>query len=261
MACPVDHTMLDPAIQDDPWDLYQDLHDRCPVFPMPEIGAVMVTRYEDVRFVLTNPELFSSAGRERRHQERPAGRQRSPVRTDPARARLGPRRDAAANRPTGPHRVPSARRQGLPPATYQGDGRPHRRRHDGVDRWADRQRHVRVQPRLRDAAARDHHRRGTRPRPLGDPPVQPLGRGDVGARHATADGARTVGDGGDRARGTASPRGRVRAAPPRTERRPDLDARTRPRGRGRRRAAHRRRTAEPHAPTRDRRVRDHDERR
>jgi cytochrome P450 len=63
LACPVDHTMLDPAIQDDPWDFYQELHERCPVFPMPEIGAVMVSRYEDVRFVLTNPELFSSSGR------------------------------------------------------------------------------------------------------------------------------------------------------------------------------------------------------
>ncbi len=63
LACPVDHTMLDPAIQDDPWDFYQELHEQCPVFPMPEIGAVMVTRYEDVRFVLTNPDLFSSSGR------------------------------------------------------------------------------------------------------------------------------------------------------------------------------------------------------
>ena len=63
LACPVDHTMLDPAIQDDPWDFYTELHEQCPVFPMPEIGAVMVTRYDDVRFVLTNPELFSSSGR------------------------------------------------------------------------------------------------------------------------------------------------------------------------------------------------------
>ena len=63
LACPVDHTMLDPEIQNDPWDFYQDLHEHCPVFPMPEIGAVMVSRYDDVRFVLTNPELFSSSGR------------------------------------------------------------------------------------------------------------------------------------------------------------------------------------------------------
>ena len=63
LACPIGNTMLDPAIQDDPWHFYQDLHEQCPVFPMPEIGAVMVSRYEDVRFVLTNPELFSSSGR------------------------------------------------------------------------------------------------------------------------------------------------------------------------------------------------------
>ena len=63
LACPVGRTMLDPVVQDDPWDFYRELHESCPVFPMPEIGAVMVTRYEDVRFVLTNPELFSSSGR------------------------------------------------------------------------------------------------------------------------------------------------------------------------------------------------------
>ena len=63
LACPIGNTMLDPAIQDDPWDFYRDLHEQCPVFPMPQIGAVMVSRYEDVRFVLTNPELFSSSGR------------------------------------------------------------------------------------------------------------------------------------------------------------------------------------------------------
>jgi cytochrome P450 len=63
LECPVDHTMLDPAVQDSPWDFYEQLHATCPVFPMPEIGAVMVTRYDDVRFVLTNPELFSSSGK------------------------------------------------------------------------------------------------------------------------------------------------------------------------------------------------------
>jgi len=63
IECPVDHTILDPAVQDAPWDFYAELHERCPVFPMPELGAVMVTRYEDVRFVLTHPELFSNSGR------------------------------------------------------------------------------------------------------------------------------------------------------------------------------------------------------
>jgi len=63
MACPVDRTILDPAVQDDPWDFYNELHAQCPVFPMPEIGGVMVTKYEDVRFVLTRPDLFSNSGR------------------------------------------------------------------------------------------------------------------------------------------------------------------------------------------------------
>lgn len=63
MACPVDHTILDPEIQDAPWDFYNELHARCPVFPMPEIGGVMVTKFEDVRFVLTRPDLFSNSGR------------------------------------------------------------------------------------------------------------------------------------------------------------------------------------------------------
>ena len=63
MACPVDRTILDPAVQDDPWDFYNELHAQCPVFPMPEIGGGMVTKYEDVRFVLTRPDLFSNSGR------------------------------------------------------------------------------------------------------------------------------------------------------------------------------------------------------
>lgn len=62
MECPVNDTILDPAIQDSPWDFYDALHQKCPVFPMPEIGAVMVSKYDDVRFVLTHPELFSSSG-------------------------------------------------------------------------------------------------------------------------------------------------------------------------------------------------------
>ena len=63
LDCPVAQSMLDPAIQDSPWDFYRELHEQCPVFPMPEIGGVMLTKYDDVRFVLTNPDLFSSSGR------------------------------------------------------------------------------------------------------------------------------------------------------------------------------------------------------
>ncbi len=63
MACPVDHSILDPAIQDDPYDFYNEVHATCPVMPVPDMGGVLVTKYDDVRFVLTRPDLFSSSGR------------------------------------------------------------------------------------------------------------------------------------------------------------------------------------------------------
>ena len=63
MECPVDHTILDPAIQDDPYEFYGEVHAKCPVMPLPEVDGVLVTKYDDVRFVLTRPDLFSSSGR------------------------------------------------------------------------------------------------------------------------------------------------------------------------------------------------------
>ncbi|MEP1123977.1 MAG: cytochrome P450 [Ilumatobacter sp.] len=63
MACPVDHSILDPKVQDDPYDFYREAHATCPVMPVPEVGGVLVTKYDDVRFVLTRPDLFSSSGR------------------------------------------------------------------------------------------------------------------------------------------------------------------------------------------------------
>lgn len=55
-----DFSMLDPAISSDPWDFYQLLHAQCPVYQMPETGAFLVTRYDDLRQVLRDPETFSS---------------------------------------------------------------------------------------------------------------------------------------------------------------------------------------------------------
>jgi len=53
-------SFLDPAIQDDPFETYDDLRQNCPVYKLPETGLFMVTRYEDVREVLTTPSIFSS---------------------------------------------------------------------------------------------------------------------------------------------------------------------------------------------------------
>jgi len=51
---------LDPAVLDDPFEAYAELHERCPVFEMPQTGLFLVTRYEDARMVLTDTATFSS---------------------------------------------------------------------------------------------------------------------------------------------------------------------------------------------------------
>ena len=56
----IEGSFLDPAVQSDPFPFYRQLHERCPVYRMPETGFYLVTKYDDVREVLTHPELFSN---------------------------------------------------------------------------------------------------------------------------------------------------------------------------------------------------------
>jgi cytochrome P450 len=51
---------MDQAVQSCPWDFYRQLHERSPVYRMPETGFVLVTSWEDCRAVLGDPETFSS---------------------------------------------------------------------------------------------------------------------------------------------------------------------------------------------------------
>lgn len=53
-------SFFDPAVQDDPFDAYDTMRERCPVHRLPENGLYMVTRYDDVKSVLTDRENFSS---------------------------------------------------------------------------------------------------------------------------------------------------------------------------------------------------------
>jgi cytochrome P450 len=53
-------SFLDPAVQDDPFEVYARMHDECPVYRMPETGLYMVSRYDDVRRVASTPAEFSS---------------------------------------------------------------------------------------------------------------------------------------------------------------------------------------------------------
>jgi cytochrome P450 len=55
-----DFSLLDPAVQSDPRPFYALLHEERPVYRMPETGMYLVTRYDDVRAVLRDPETFSN---------------------------------------------------------------------------------------------------------------------------------------------------------------------------------------------------------
>ena len=60
-----DYSLLDPAVQADPFPFYRKLHQECPVYRMPETGMYVVTRFEDLKYVLRTPEIFSSDVRSR----------------------------------------------------------------------------------------------------------------------------------------------------------------------------------------------------
>ena len=71
MKSPEDFSMLDPKVSSEPWDLYQVLHEQCPVYQMPETGAFVVTRYEDLRAVLKNHEIPECAPAPAHHRAPP----------------------------------------------------------------------------------------------------------------------------------------------------------------------------------------------
>ena len=60
MKNPSDFSLLNPAVSSEPWDFYEVLHEQCPVYQIPETGAYVITRYDDLRAVLKNHDVFSS---------------------------------------------------------------------------------------------------------------------------------------------------------------------------------------------------------
>jgi cytochrome P450 len=52
-------SLMDPAIQEDPYDYYRVLREQAPVYRMPDLGAYLVTRYADVQHVIAHPEIWS----------------------------------------------------------------------------------------------------------------------------------------------------------------------------------------------------------
>ena len=55
-----DHSLMDDAIQQDPYPYYVALHAQAPVYRMPDTGAYLVSRYRDVQYVLQTPEIWSN---------------------------------------------------------------------------------------------------------------------------------------------------------------------------------------------------------
>ncbi len=52
--------LLDPAVQGDPFAYYQQLRADQPVLRMPSTGFYVLTRYEDLRTILRDPQTFSN---------------------------------------------------------------------------------------------------------------------------------------------------------------------------------------------------------
>ncbi|MEN3976405.1 cytochrome P450 [Emcibacter sp. SYSU 3D8] len=55
------HSLMDHAVQSDPYDFHALLHAQCPVYRMPETGFYVVTRYDDLRKVLIDTGTFSNS--------------------------------------------------------------------------------------------------------------------------------------------------------------------------------------------------------
>jgi cytochrome P450 len=55
-------SLLDPAVQDDPFDYYAEIHGTCPVRHLAEVDMWLLANYDDVRASLIDTERFSSMG-------------------------------------------------------------------------------------------------------------------------------------------------------------------------------------------------------
>lgn len=56
----VDHSLLEPEIQESPWAYYRACHEQAPVHFSAPLGAWIVTRYRDVQHVLAHPEIWAN---------------------------------------------------------------------------------------------------------------------------------------------------------------------------------------------------------
>jgi cytochrome P450 len=53
-------SFMDPVVQENWFDAYDVIREESPVYYMPQIGMYVLTRYEDLEFVIRQPELFTT---------------------------------------------------------------------------------------------------------------------------------------------------------------------------------------------------------
>lgn len=87
-------SFFDPAVQDDPFETYALMHERCPVHRLPENDLYMVSRHADVHTVLADPATFSNVPSRTTGRVSEAIEEHSKVFTRSA-AGSGPRRSSA----------------------------------------------------------------------------------------------------------------------------------------------------------------------
>ncbi|MEC7765120.1 MAG: cytochrome P450 [Pseudomonadota bacterium] len=52
--------LLDPEVQSAPWDFYKALHEKCPVYRMPQNGYYVIAGYNELKSALMDPDRFSN---------------------------------------------------------------------------------------------------------------------------------------------------------------------------------------------------------
>ena len=56
----VEGSLLDPAVQACPFPYYKQMRDVAPVYRMPETGFYLISNYEDLKNILSDPETYSN---------------------------------------------------------------------------------------------------------------------------------------------------------------------------------------------------------
>ena len=60
MMHPDDRSLMEPEIQENPYEYYAALLEQAPVYPMPDTGFYLVTGYQELQYVLSHPEIWSN---------------------------------------------------------------------------------------------------------------------------------------------------------------------------------------------------------